>query len=349
MPETIREMLGNVLHPVTEAETSGKASKKFTHVTPEFVDKKAAEYSFEEGLEVVRSRRKLWKEKRFGQEQATVDLKGVEAPALLAAIGDIHWGSVYTDNDRFMRDISLIEQAPNAYILLMSNLIDNAIPKQFPDGMLSNEIHPEEQVITMRALVKRLSEEGKILAAVTSPCHEGWTGKATGQDINRLLFDKMPFPVLDNGGMLTVDLGDQEYKIGMFHQIGPFNSNFNKSHGVQQMQRLRLQGKADIVAAAHHHVGEALHTWAGNNLGENNLKDVAYLRTGCYKIDDKWVVGRYGTQGEPGGQSVMLWPDKRRMLPFLDIETAADVQKAIYRQEKLNAVGLLGMVDEVLK
>ena len=298
--------------------------KKLGYITPEFFDKKSREFTFEDGEKIMRPKRRLWKQTKMHHSNARVEIP-TEYPILISPIGDVHWGSLYTDGDRFRRDIDYIADTPGMYMVLMSNMIDNALPAQYPDSMLVAGLNPEEQVASMRSIVKELDKKGKVLGAVQSACHEGWTWKHAGQDINRLLYEGLTFPVLENGGQLSIKLGNVLYRMVLFHQIGPFESNFNKTHALKQMSRMQRR-KADILVGAHKHYAEADHDYVGRG---SERKDVVFLRTGTYKLDDRWATDRGYTGGEPGGVSVMLYGDKRRMVPFLDIETARGIYRGV--------------------
>jgi len=77
---------------------------------------------------------------------------------------------------------------------------------------------------------------------------------------------------------------------------------------------------------AHKHYAEADHDF---RLSRGELTDSVYLRTGTYKLDDRWAKDRGYGGGEPSGQSVIMYPGERRMFPMLDIETAIDVYRAL--------------------
>lgn len=327
--------------------------REIEHIQPDFIDVRIPVTTFADTLKLAQVRRDEYQEKRPYQEQATV-LIPTEWPITIFTIGDVHYGSVYCDTDRFMRDITMIRETPNAYMVLMSNLIDNASPRQFPDSMLANSMTPNDQAQGMNHLIRELDEEGKIIGAVKSPCHSGWLWKNAGVDMNDLLFAETHFPRLDNGGILTLSMADAQYRMALFHQFGPFGSHFNKSHPAQQMQRLVLAGEADIVALAHSHYGEALQTYYGVG---SHRRDVVYLRTGTYKgnvsgkienTPDMWIRDKAGTDGEPSGEAVMLRGDRREMQAFLKPETAIDFHRALYMAELLTAQGVIGKLNEII-
>lgn len=315
----------------------------------DFADKKPSIYSFEEGVEILKQRKEEFYKGAVEQENAEVKIE-TNLPFLVVPTGDWHFPSVYCDIDRLTHDLDEIEQRPNAALILMSNLVDSPRPEHI-DSQIVNALSPEEQLRSLRERLLRLDEKKKILAAVDSPCHDGMAWRKIGIDAFHILFENMSFPIVRNGGMVTLKFSDAEYKIALYHQFGPFNSNFNKSHGMQQMQRLLLVGQADIVCGAHHHVGETLKTW----YGEGKLrKPVVYIRTGSYKgafepaQRDMWMLLRAGKTGEPGGQSVILFPQEKKMSTELELPLAMDIHGALMLQEHLKVAGILGNINQIL-
>jgi hypothetical protein len=327
--------------------------KEIEHNQPVFEGEAHPVFSWEDGKEAAEIRRRQWQEKRMYKEGATVKI-GSSLPITVFGISDIHFGSVYCDVDKFEKDMRAIEETPNTYAVLLSNLIDNGNPSQFPDSMLANSMTPNDQAKAMNDRLKRLDAQGKVLAAVQSPCHEGWLWKKMGIDINELLFADCKFPVLDNGGKLKVQMPGYEYKMALFHQFGPFGSYFNKNHPSQQLQRVVLGGWADIVMVAHSHLGEVLQTWSGVGV---DRKDTTFIRTGSYKgnvsimeghTPDFWIKGKSGSDGEPGGEAVMLYPNERKMQTFLKPDQAIEFHNALYTVYRLQAAGLLGKIDSLI-
>lgn len=305
--------------------------KEWEHFTPEFVGTQVQTLDLEVLEKQVALSQKLYKLARLGQRNGRVTIQ-TERPIMIVFLGDVHYGSVFTDHNRFNNDLEIIEETPGVYVIFMSNLIDNAIPSQFPSNMLVNVMPPDKQTTAMRKKVERLNKKRKVLGAVTSPCHEGWTWKHTGQDVNVLIygFPDRRFPVMDNGSILTVKMAKTLYRLGLFHQVGPFESNFNETHALRQMNRLNLQMKGDVVVGAHKHYATAQLVYEGDG---SDVRPVAYLRTGTYKgigdIPDQWAMGRYGTSGEPSGQSIILWGDKRKISVNLELDVAIKMYSSL--------------------
>ena len=306
-----------------------KPKMDWPHFTPEFVGTQVQTLDLgilESQMELSRT---IYSQARIDQAEGRVSFP--DGPICIFFIGDVHFGSVFCEVERFLNEIRIIKETSGCYIVLMSNLIDNAIPSQFPSNMLNNSTPSDKQVVAMRAIIEELNEANKILGAVTSPCHEGWTWKHTGQDANALIFGfpNRKFPVLENGARLYVEVGKTTYCLGLFHQVGPFESNFNETHALRQMNRLNLLMEGDIVVGAHRHFATVQMTYEGTG---KHLKTVAYIRTGTYKgigeIHDQWTIGRYGSTGEPSAQSTILWPE-RKIAVNLEFETGIELYKKL--------------------
>lgn len=322
-----------------EAEREVIASREWAHehFTPSFVGTKAQECDVSELVKQIKLGEENYERGRISQPEGKV-IFSTDLPVSIFFVGDIHFGNVYTDHDSFFDDLKRIQETPNAYIVFMANLIDNAIPSQFPDNMLVNAIPPDKQVIAMRKIIQDLNEKGKVLGAVTAPCHEGWTFKKTGQDVNALIFGfpERKFPVLENGGLLYLQFPKAEYLMALYHQVGPYESNFNETHALRQLNRLNLRMRADVVAGGHKHVASVQLAYEG--VGRER-RPHAYIRTGTYKgigkINDQYSIGKYGTTGEPSAQSVILWPNKKQIEVFLDLETGILAHESHYIREMI--------------
>jgi hypothetical protein len=297
--------------------------------TPKFVGTQVQTLNLSVLKRQLDDAQRIYNEGRIGQDGGSVNFNS--GPICIFFVGDVHYGSVFCEHKLFHKHMNMIKRTKGCFVVFMSNMIDNAIPSQYPSNMLNNSIPPDKQVIAMRKVMEDLNRHNKILGAVTSPCHEGWTWKHTGQDINALIygFPKRKFPVLDNGSILKVKVGRVTYNVALFHQVGPFESNFNETHALKQMNRLNLLMRGDVVVGAHRHFSAAQLVYEGN--GESR-KPVAYIRTGTYKgtgkTHDSWSVGRYGATGEPSGQSVILYPS-RKMIVNLEFQVGIDTFKRL--------------------
>ena len=308
---------------------------EWDHFTPEFVDTQTPVTNMAELLKNDETTRRIKKESKMSQDHASIRIK-TDLPVTVVHIGDTHIGSVFTNMKEVTRKLKVVQDTPNMYAVFMGNMIDNAIPAQFPDNMLNSTMPPDKQVEVMQTIAKEMDAKGKVLAAVESPCHEGWTYNKTGQDVNRLIygFEGRHFPVLENGGEVDLQVGKEKYKAAFYHQTGPFNSNFNDTHAVKQMHRLNLQMNEDWVAGAHNHVGAVEEVYEGTG---RRRRKVTYMRTGSEKgtgdLHDTFIQARGGKTGEPTGQMIHLFPDKHRTMSNVDFDDGVLCHESIYLTE----------------
>lgn len=345
-PETVFRDLEEIERDVIGVLESVVGEGRFpdAHVTPEYIGRGATRRMYQETTRAVISRQVDLEELEYQEKSARVTIP-TTLPVTIAHIGDVHYGAADTDHKRFDKDMKTIEDTDGMYVNFMGNLVENQIPAQYPDGLLRQVINPEEQIMAVRAKVQELDRKGKVIAAVGAPCHEGWSYVRAGQDVNRQLYDydERGFPVLANGGEVEIKVGNRVYKEALYHRSGPFHSNLNKNNAMQRMRQLHHQD-IDIIAGGHNHVAEAMITYAGM---DGNEKPVAHLRTGTYKLGDKFARDRGYKGGEPSGEAVTLWPNKRRILVHLDIDEAAEVHEAIRLREMLRQSEALEPVKKI--
>lgn len=322
-----------------EVRKSYKGKRDWEHFTPEFVNTHVQSEDLNDLLRQAVEVRGNYEKGRLEQNEGIITFSQ-KLPISIAFMGDLHFGSIYCENDEVVRKFNEIRDTPNMYVVFMSNLIENAIPSQFPSNMLNATLTPDKQVLGMRKMIEELNGKGKVLGAVTSPCHEGWTWKHTGQDINQLIFgfEGRKFPILENGGRLTLKFPNVEYKGNLYHQVGPFESNFNKTHALKQLNRLNLQMSADFMAGAHRHVNAVETVFEGMG---TDRRTVTYIRTGSEKglndLHDSFSIGKYGKTGEPSGPILTLYGDHRAMIGNADFDTGVLCHEAVFVKEMIKA------------
>jgi hypothetical protein len=326
------EALGLTEETSQEVKQRTQKTGEWEHYTPEFVRDKSKEIDVNDFIKQAGIVARNFENSRLSQVEGTIKLKG-DLPISIVGMGDLHIGSVSCNLKEVQRKFKEIEDTPNMYCVLMSNLIENAIPSQFPSNMLNANLTPDKQVLVMRNIVESLNAKGKILGAVTSPCHEGWTWKHTGQDINTLIygFKERNFPVLQNGGKLTIKFDKQKYTGYLYHQVGPFDSNFNKTHALKQLNRLNLRMNADFIFGAHRHVASSEVVYEGTGV---DRRLTAYIRTGSEKgtgnIHDDFAVGKLGKTGEPTGSMLHLMGNKFGMMTNTDFDMGVLCHQNLY-------------------
>src|SRR3990167_7657240 len=97
------------------------------HFTPKFVDTKIARVDIQSLTDQINKGARIYKEGAIEQSEAEVKID-TKYMASIIHFGDFHLGSIYTNTNEVLRKIKEVKEKPNAYVVLMANLIDNAIP-----------------------------------------------------------------------------------------------------------------------------------------------------------------------------------------------------------------------------
>lgn len=259
-------------------------------------------------------------EKSYSQDNAKITIDS-NKPIGIVLTSDWHIGSEGTDYETWERHMELIKNEPFAFMACLSNTIDNYI---WPGGMFSELVDTSEQ----QEIIKQFAHDykNKIIAIVGSRCHEGWTSDKVGLNPNEIMFREViddGTPWLSKGGVVEVVLNGITYSFGLVHKAR-FHSALNPTNANKRMMDLRWP--VDISAIAHHHVANIEQTtrWEGPY-----KKDVVLVRTGTYKIKDGYSELEGFGQGQVGGTMVILFPDTKKIIPFMRIEDGMEYLKLL--------------------
>jgi len=271
--------------------------------------------TWQEFLEALKIKQERLGRENREQQFANLSIKS-QLPIGIVLTSDWHLGGRGTDYDTWERHMELIKNEPLAYMIPLSNTIDNFI---FPSGMFEQMENPASQ----QRMVKNFAEDfsDKILAIVGSNCHEGWTKKTTNIDPNYLMFEdniNKGIPWLPVGGVLDVNLNGFSYKIGLVHKAR-YNSSLNPTNPGHRIHDLKWP--VDIVAIAHSHVKQVLHS---NKYEGDFEKELIIFRTGAYEVKSDFLEGEGWGQGQIGSPIAILMPDRKHVIPFYALEDGID-------------------------
>jgi hypothetical protein len=241
---------------------------------------------------------------------------------MVVNLSDLHWGHFDTDYSLIDKWLKIVEQTPDTYCTFGWNILDAAIPAQFPDGVMWSGQTAQEQVYTFKDKIDKLWKQNKILSAIGSgACHEGWSKRKAGWQIYRELFGDTDIPLLLNGGYLDIQVGDENYRTAHFHKL-KYWSSLNKTHG--GLRALDRFADAEIVFTSHYHFAATGQTSMYN---PPFTKDVAVIASGTAKIHDKFSRDHFGTEGEEGGQAIILWSNKHAFQAIFDLSIGEELMK----------------------
>jgi len=261
-----------------------------------------------------------------GVTEATFSPK-VEYPSLPIAIllaTDIHYGSIGTNYDLLESHLGIVEDTPNFYMVSNGDEVDNFNAIFFSSGTFENPLPPQLQSLAIIDRLTQLDEEGK-LGAISFGNHNDFMSEA-GYTWLETFGRKFRAPVFTRGGILTIEHGQQDYKLGITHRYWGA-SKLNPTNMPKRFMEYEYP-EADISFLGHYHQSEILQ---GDKAGREKIWNIG----GTYKERDDWsrTKGISGRSGQPG-HTVLLYPDEKKMVAFKHIEDAQQVMLSLIFQHE---------------
>ena len=249
-------------------------------------------------------------------EYPDIDLD-IDEPIAVSFLADAHIGALSCKYEELRERVGMIGETKNHYFFSVGDTIDNYLPSKHPQGMFRQLVSPKLQ----RQLVEDLFVPiGHKCLGTLKGCHDDWSEDADNMDYNTLLSRRMKCPNLGYGTTVYLTVGDVMYRISLRHKFR-FNSSFNLTHTVKRMRE--QLGDFDIGCVAHHHQAVIEQAQMGDGLGR------IFIRPGSFKGADSFAkkIGFKDTGAFV--PTVILMPDERRMIPFLQLEDAVTVLSAL--------------------
>ena len=229
-----------------------------------------------------------------------------ETPIAVTFFSDQHLGSPYTDYDACWEDTRKIRDNDNLYCVKGGDATDKFMAQFKDKSAVVNQLSPaQQQLLAEEKMVEYI--EDKIIAKIGGN-HDRMDEKQTGISTEYFIYRGKKFPYMPHGGLIKLTIGDIEYKILIKHHYG-FTSRLNQFNSHHRMLEM-LAPDCDIVVQEHEH-----------NPGIESIekfefdqkRTVINIRTGSYKIDDPYSMD-YFKAGRIAPQTVILWPDRRKIL-----------------------------------
>lgn len=191
-------------------------------------------------------------------------------------IGDIHAGSPDTDYARLEQEVGVICNTPNSFVVMLGDAIDGYF---FNPAQMSQMEQVPEQVEYYRALIKHLSDRGKLLVGFAGD-HCQWA-KKMGISANARFARDTGAYYMEGVGYITARVCDQEYAITGVHRPQG-HSIYNNAHGAMRLGR-DAEG-SDIVVTAHQHAKAVTQQPVKEYGGGSRI--ITYVAVGTYKKGD---------------------------------------------------------------
>lgn len=237
-------------------------------------------------------------------------------PIGFANWGDWHLGAKGTDHAQFRRDIEIFTNTDGLYYGGTGDYKNNVIEFR-PKGSGFDEVaRPGMQDIMALDAAHKTS---KAALYFVRGCHDDFDKQTSDRDFVAEMAQRAECANLWHGGLVHLRVGDITYDIRTRHKYKR-ESGLNTTN--TQRAQVETDGPADMIVRAHLHYPDMQHT---TKMG----REMVYLRAGTYKYRDEFGQKIGGYTGEYGIPMVILYPDRKHMIPFRNFE---DGLKALARE-----------------
>ena len=285
------------------------------------LDKKRSDVDTQRALRLLKDARILSKETDVSQLEATITLKPKhpDKPVCIWPNSDSHGGSIYTWYDTWLAHRELVMKTPNFYAISVGDEMDmyNINLGKASTGVYTNPISPEQQALTFTKLFQEMDDKGKLLAWAIGNHSDFMIN--SGLSYENTFLRNFQCPIFGSGGVLTINLGEQTYKVAMQHTYRG-NSKKNPTNAAKNYIDFECHD-VDAVILGH------VHSKATEMIEKGGMRR-ALIITGTYQMDAEY--GRKRGFGHPdlGGAILMLLPNKHKVMAFYSIEDVFDLMEA---------------------
>jgi len=280
--------------------------------------KRPEDLSVSEMLKGYTEAQKFREQFSIAQSIARVQIK-TDRPIALVPITDVHLGSPYTAYDAVDRDLGLIRSHPHTLMLKGGDWCDKFMSGFRDAEAPAKQLQPATiQLLTVKKILREFADK---IVAVNGGNHDQMDARKTGISTETLIHYDGDFPYLPEGGLVVLMVGEIEYNILWKHNYrGNSQINVFNAHRWLRM----LNRNADIAILEHtHNPGIEATEKGSDSLGDARTE--INIRTGSYKRNDAFSE-RYFKTGVIGPETVVLYPDRRKIVPFHGLDAIKDAQ-----------------------
>ena len=245
-----------------------------------------------------------------GEYKASFNLSEETRPIGLAFTGDWHVGGIGVDYRRLYSDVQALASFPSGlYIFGMGDYGDNykasagRASAGLYDAVLPN---PDDQQRVWEALLSKL---GPKLLGLTLGCHLDWDFYRSGHDPLAGVCEKLNVSNFGHGAAVSVTVGTQKYSGLIRHRLPGESALSTTNPQRRATNEYPTSDPFDFIALGHRHF---------NDLQVRSVsgQQRVWLRSGSYKVWDRYAQSLGGYVGEPGVPVLILYPQTRKMLAF---------------------------------
>jgi hypothetical protein len=244
-----------------------------------------------------------------------------DRPISVTFTSDWHIGSPGTAHRQLRDDMRCLANHPQMYTFLGGDWADNyVVPKLQMVGQQNVFAAGEQQAVIALLIAKPLFDTKSVIA-VGRGNHNGWTQAVSGIDPLYHTFRDAPELATREGCVLSLHVGEVTYRIFRRHRPR-YSSVYSPGHAiVGEYQRSPFD--FDIGVVEHEHM-----SWGGDfdgKLRDDGTTTRIAIRPGTYKVEDRFADEHGYYYSSTVQQSVILWPDRFRMLRVRGLEDTAEL------------------------
>jgi predicted MPP superfamily phosphohydrolase len=236
---------------------------------------------------------------------------------LVIFLADIHVGSESSELRLIRYHMKEIARRTNVVMILCGDYTDNFITFAQNQQL----IQPTDQQKLLEYIINTIKD--KVVACIRGN-HDERDKNVVDKDLVEMTCKMANIPYLGAEGWIEITVREQLYRIYAAHQ-GKFNSSLNQTHTVKKA--FETKGDFDIGVISHNHTGaiEQAPKWGLHRI---------YIRPGTYKIYDRYGINHGYGESEVCVPAVLLFGDRRQMIPFYNLEDALLILDLLQKEKK---------------
>lgn len=255
---------------------------------------------------------------RLQARQQSQEIGFDDGPVCLVFVADLHLGNRGTNYVRIFDDAALIREIPDAWVILLGDLVDNFIVQK----LLSVRMDVTFSIDDEWALARRyLSLVGPRLVASVGGNHEGWTIAMSGIDYFREVLTGINDHCLysPDDCLATIRVGDHRWIMRARHRwLG--HSIYNPTHGIERAAKFDCP--FDLGIGAHTHIGGLTRQFV--SAGRTALA----VLCGTYKVADRFAQRQgFPRTSESAAVAVIIDPETGTMTGYNSLARAKRVME----------------------
>ena len=269
-------------------------------------DKKKGEFNWREWADYMEIGQSLREKASWSQDFGSIEIE-TDRPILVVPFSDTHMGAWSANVKLFRAMTDEIKALPDAYMLLLGDLIEMAIKLRGVGEVLNNQIPSSQQLQFIESWINEVQH--KVLAACWDNHAVEREERGTGYSEMAALLKKR-FVYHDGIGHLDVKVGTQTYKLAVSHRfLG--NSYLNRTHA--PMRYMRFEGQDREIA-----IQGDIHTPGMSVYHDGPTKRLAIT---CGTLHTQSLYGRrwFSLYAVPAFPCFELDPYQHRFTPYWSI------------------------------